>query len=320
MDRARLGNNHKTMVFWPDRIHQKGSKMIENAVPYKIEGRPSTIFRTVKSKDNPYVMTDRRPVDNPRLSFKAKGILTYLLSRPDGWEVSVTDLCNHATDGEASIRSGLKELREAGHMRYTVSREQGRITGWLIEVYEVPIEQPQPPDRDFQEVENPQVEKQDLENRTQVLSTLSSTDPNKIPDPPSKPDKPKKKKDILDGMLEAAAMPGAKRDLIKKYIKARVRERLGLNAAGQTGKDFIETAADEHQSGNTIDQFLTWWLAEFPDPQFWGFARMEQNYPRAFAKQPKPLTRPELHPVAPPPAPAARIPNPLPKPASLRGA
>jgi len=142
--------------------------MSEDRPPYKIEGRPPTIFRTVKNKDNPYVMIDRRPVDNPALSFKAKGILTYLLSRPDGWEVSVTDLINHGKEGAAAIRTGLKELREAGHMKYTVSQNQGRITGWLIEVYEVPMSVPQPPDSDFQ-----QVEKQDVENRTQVLSTLS---------------------------------------------------------------------------------------------------------------------------------------------------
>ena len=150
--------------------------MSEAKKQYKIEGRPSTIYRTVKNKDNPYVIIDRRPINNSKLSFKAKGILTYLMSRPDGWEVSVTDLVNHSTDGEASIRSGLKELREAGHMKYTTSRQEGRITGWLIEVYEVPQAEliTNSPDGDFQQVENLHVENQDVENRTQVLKTLNS--------------------------------------------------------------------------------------------------------------------------------------------------
>jgi DnaD/phage-associated family protein len=147
---------------------------------YKIEGRPATIFRTVKNKDNPFVMIDRRPIDNHKLSFKAKGILAYLMSRPNGWEVSVTDLVKHGTDGEASIRSGLKELKDAGHMKYTTSRKEGRITGWLIEVYEVPSAEfaESSPDGDFQQVENLQVENQDVENRTQVLKTLSSNENN----------------------------------------------------------------------------------------------------------------------------------------------
>lgn len=138
--------------------------MTEQKKEYKIEGRPATIYRVVKNKDNPYVMVDRRPIDNPQLSYKAKGMLTYLLSRPDGWEINMTDLLKHGTDCEAKIRSGLKELKKAGHMRYTVSRNQGRITGWLIEVFEFP----NPPDSDFQQVENLQVE-----NQTQVLSKLN---------------------------------------------------------------------------------------------------------------------------------------------------
>lgn len=146
--------------------------MTEAKKPYKIQDRPPTIFRVVKSKDNPYVMIDRRPIENAKLSFKAKGILTYLLSRPDGWEVSVADLIKRGTDGEAAIRAGLKELKNAGHMKYTTSRKSGRITGWLIEVYEVP-------DGDFQQVVIQEVEKQDVENRTQVLKTLSSQENNK---------------------------------------------------------------------------------------------------------------------------------------------
>jgi DnaD/phage-associated family protein len=154
--------------------------MSEPKKEYKIDGRPSTIYRTVKNKDNPYVIIDRRPINNKELSFKAKGILTYLMSRPDGWEVSIADLVKHSTDGEASIRAGLKELKNAGHMKYTTSRKQGRITGWLIEVYEVPQSDfaATSPDGDFQQVENLQVENQDVENRTQVLKTLSINENN----------------------------------------------------------------------------------------------------------------------------------------------
>jgi len=158
--------------------------MTEQKKEYKIAGRPSTIFRVEKNTETPYVMIDRRPIGNPDLSFKAKGILTYLMSRPDGWEVNITDLLKHGKDGEAAIRSGLKELREAGHMKYETSRNEGRITGWIIRVYEVP-EAPQQlleahadlietPDSDFQQVENQDIENQDVENSTQVLKNLSS--------------------------------------------------------------------------------------------------------------------------------------------------
>lgn len=149
---------------------------------YKITGREKTIFRIKKSPDNPYVMIDRRPIDNPKLSFKAKGILTYLLSRPDGWEVNVPDLVNHGTDGPAAIRAGLKELRKCGHIRYNQEREGGYIKRWVIEVYEVPEAFAQGDDGekvldcDFLQVGNLQVENLQVENRGEVLSNLSNTD------------------------------------------------------------------------------------------------------------------------------------------------
>lgn len=142
---------------------------------YRIENRPRTIYRVVKSAQNPFVMIDRRPIDNPALSYKAKGILTYLMSRPDGWEVSVADLIHKATDGDDSVRSGLKELRDAGHMKYTKMRERGRITGWLIEVYEVPH-------ADFQDVALPDVALPDVEKPTQVLKNLNRTESKKKED------------------------------------------------------------------------------------------------------------------------------------------
>jgi hypothetical protein len=160
--------------------------MSEQRPEYKIEGRPPTIFRTIKNKDNPYVMIDRRPIDNPKLSFKAKGILTYLLSRPDGWEVNLIDLANRSTEGLSAIKSGAKELKEAGHLKHAGTRNADGQFGTVIwEVYEAPqvdnqlTDEPQvgvSPQVGFMspQVEKPQADKPQADNHMQVLSTLSS--------------------------------------------------------------------------------------------------------------------------------------------------
>lgn len=168
--------------------------MSQSQAPYKIEGRDSTIFRTIKNKDNPFVMIDHRPIGNPNLSFKAKGILSYLLSRPDGWEVNVPDLVNHSTDGAASIRSGLKELRDAHHIAYNPTRQGGYIKKWVIEVYEIPYDLPMNGntleetqaesalDDDFRNVGNTlhddflHEENLQVGNRGEVLKNLSNND------------------------------------------------------------------------------------------------------------------------------------------------
>lgn len=51
-----------------------------------------------------------------KLSFKAKGLLAYMLSLPDDWVFYETELVNHSTDGLASVKSGLKELQERGYL------------------------------------------------------------------------------------------------------------------------------------------------------------------------------------------------------------
>jgi hypothetical protein len=116
--------------------------------------KDKTIFRVAKNKDNPFVMIDRRVIENPSLSWKAKGLLAYLLSRPDDWVVRFRDLVNRSPDGGHTVRAAMKELRRAGHVQVEAEREGGRVKQWVYTVHESP-------DDDFQ-----QVEKQQVENRT----------------------------------------------------------------------------------------------------------------------------------------------------------
>ena len=81
-----------------------------------------TIFRVIKNKENPYVMINKQFLDDERLSWKSKGILTYLLSKPDSWQIYETELTKHSTDRLDSLKSGLKELINIGYVR----REQIR--------------------------------------------------------------------------------------------------------------------------------------------------------------------------------------------------
>lgn len=50
------------------------------------------------------------------LSFKARGILAYLLSLPPGGEVSPERIAKSGIDGERAVKSGLKELQDAGYL------------------------------------------------------------------------------------------------------------------------------------------------------------------------------------------------------------
>lgn len=96
-------------------------------------------FRKAKNKDNPFVMVDKVWVNNPNLSAKSKGILLYLLSKPNDWVVYETDICKNMKDGIKSIRSGVAELLEAKHLsREKIRDERGRFCGYEYTVFENP--------------------------------------------------------------------------------------------------------------------------------------------------------------------------------------
>jgi len=98
------------------------------------------IVRTQKKRNN-FVMLDKGFLEDSRLSYKAKGILAYLFSKPDNWKVVIKDLMNHAKDGRDSVYAGLKELRTFGYYsKEPVRNEKGVILYYEGIIYEDPTE------------------------------------------------------------------------------------------------------------------------------------------------------------------------------------
>jgi hypothetical protein len=92
----------------------------------------------IQKRDNPYVMIDKRPLENADMSWQAKGMLTYLLSKPGNWNVCVEDLISRSKDGKSSVYATIKELEALGHIVKTPHREKGRIAKWVYDVFEEP--------------------------------------------------------------------------------------------------------------------------------------------------------------------------------------
>ncbi|AFZ69538.1 hypothetical protein [Deinococcus peraridilitoris] len=76
----------------------------------------SEIIRKVRSRENPYSQIYRRALQDDRLSWNARGIMGYLLSKPDNWTVSVSDLIKQGHLKRDGIRAVLKELQATGYL------------------------------------------------------------------------------------------------------------------------------------------------------------------------------------------------------------
>jgi len=96
------------------------------------------IVRTAK-KQNRFSVVDNTGFNDPRLSYKAKGLLGYFLTKPDNWEVHTEDLRKHGTDGKDSIQAGMRELSLYGYAKLeSVRGEGGKIVGKQWVIHEVP--------------------------------------------------------------------------------------------------------------------------------------------------------------------------------------
>jgi hypothetical protein len=84
-----------------------------------------------------YVSITNKLAQNNSLSLKARGLMLYLLSLPDDWEVHVNHLVNVCGEGRNTILSILKELKAARYVRMEKFGFQGKVE-YLV--FEEPID------------------------------------------------------------------------------------------------------------------------------------------------------------------------------------
>jgi uncharacterized phage protein (TIGR02220 family) len=61
------------------------------------------------------------------ISFRALGLLTYLMGLPEGWSITIESLATVKTDGRTSVTAGLNELMNVGFLQRTRRYENGRF-------------------------------------------------------------------------------------------------------------------------------------------------------------------------------------------------
>lgn len=126
----------------------------------------------VQKHENPYVIIDKTILEDDRLTFKARGLAAYLLGKPDDWSISERHLVECGPDGAAAIRSGLKELEEAGYLKRNRRRTDDGKFAWEATLYEIPQPCRGFPRVDKPRTEKPHVEKPHVDNRAILKNDL----------------------------------------------------------------------------------------------------------------------------------------------------
>ena len=91
-------------------------------------------------KVNNYTIMSNHHLIDPELSFKAKGLMSYMLSRPDNWDFTIEGLARQNKEGVDAIARIIRELEERGYVtRIRVRNQAGKFTDMEYRILECPL-------------------------------------------------------------------------------------------------------------------------------------------------------------------------------------
>ena len=131
------------------------------------------VFRIERTRD--YTVMSNHHLRNEKLSLKAKGLLSMMLSLPEDWNYTTRGLAKICKEGVDAIGGALRELETTGYIvRHQLRDRQGRISDTEYVIYEQP--QPKKPDTDSPDTENPAELNIEKSNTQKSITHGSSTD------------------------------------------------------------------------------------------------------------------------------------------------
>lgn len=142
------------------------------------------VFRVEKTKD--FTIMSNHHLRNPKLSLKAKGLLSLMLSLPEDWDYTTKGLAQICKEGVDSIGTALKELERYGYLtRRRLRCENGQLGDIEYTIHETPAEvsgESGSPKRENPGQVNsgqakPEQEKPGQEKPAQLNTNIQKTDP-----------------------------------------------------------------------------------------------------------------------------------------------
>lgn len=216
-------------------------------------------------KENKYSVISNAPLNDKSLSWEARGIMAYLLTKPDGWECRNYDLVNQGPAGKHIIQRVLKELQETGYI-YRYRKSDGRKIEWVTEIYETPELNTTSRNTDIPTSEEPTIGISDVGESGHIVSTDNSKY------------LPKENTDFINGSAENSKNPSS--GFVAQIEEANEKQTLN-HLADQIAticKVDIEMASPKTREAlkrvtlalNTkkitqpdLKNFRTWWYNEY---------------------------------------------------------
>jgi uncharacterized phage protein (TIGR02220 family) len=92
----------------------------------------------VEKKTKGFSVIDNAPFEDKQLTWGAKGLIGYLLTKPDNWQIRMQDLHNSSPQGEHAVKSLVKELILKGYILRQRTKDKNGKFRWVYVVFERP--------------------------------------------------------------------------------------------------------------------------------------------------------------------------------------
>ncbi len=207
------------------------------------------VFRVEKTKD--FTIMSNHHLRNAKLSLKAKGLMSLMLSLPEDWDYTTKGLAHICKDGVDSISTALKELEQQGYLtRQRIRYGNGQLGDIEYTIHEKPAIQEAPPSaapkRENPRQAKPRQEipvqgKPEQENPGQLNIKIPSTEKQNTYGSNTDQSIPGAAEAVADGM-DQMDLVSAYREIIKSNIQFDcLVQRYGLERMTETVELILET-------------------------------------------------------------------------------
>ena len=171
------------------------------------------VIRVNKTKD--YTVMANYHFKDKNLSLKAKGLLSMMLSLPNGWGYSVEGLAKLSSDGRASVMAALKELEKFHYLKRSQARDNsGKLAEAIYDIYEQPWSEK--PTTVKPTTEKPTAENRTLLNTNRLNTKVLNTNNKKVSKSQSA-----RPVENFDSIIESATESSELREALIEFVKFR---------------------------------------------------------------------------------------------------
>ena len=132
-----------------------------------------SVFKIEKNQN--YTVMSNHHLRDRNLSYKAKGLLSFMLSLLDDWDYSLAGLCSISKESRDGIRSILKELQEHHYVEIEKVRGNKGYFEYNYLIYEIPHFIDLENEQNNPDTENPHLDTPNVEMPTQINTNKINT-------------------------------------------------------------------------------------------------------------------------------------------------